>query len=189
MFIGASLNQEYFKQKVSLFVALAPITRIGHVRSTLLKLIAMNIDYFQKVLIDDYGMYNMFPPSWIGNNLVSELCEHIGFLCKAFLELFADLDPSIDDLVRTRTYLTHFPSGSGYRNFLHYGQIINSDRFQKYDWGTVKNTQLYGTAIPPIYPLDQITNFPIALIGGTEDDLGSIVDVDWTNEQLGSNVV
>jgi len=35
MFIGASLNQEYFKSKVNLFVALAPITRIGHVKSSL----------------------------------------------------------------------------------------------------------------------------------------------------------
>lgn len=30
MFIGGSIDNDYFKSKINIFVALAPITRIGH---------------------------------------------------------------------------------------------------------------------------------------------------------------
>lgn len=40
MFIGGALNNAYFKEKINVFVALAPVARLDHTMSELLKLIA-----------------------------------------------------------------------------------------------------------------------------------------------------
>ena len=65
MFIGASMNNSYFKERINLFIALAPITRISHTTSTLMKLMASDIDKITHLLIDDFGMYDMFAPSYV----------------------------------------------------------------------------------------------------------------------------
>jgi len=35
--------------------------------------------------------------------------------------------------------LTHMPSGAGYRNLVHYAQLINGNDFFRYDYGEAKN--------------------------------------------------
>eukprot|EP00347_Sterkiella_histriomuscorum_P012496 403368358 len=188
-FIGASLDNEYFTKKVNLFVALAPITRIGHTQSSLMKLLASDSDHIEHILINDLGMYDMFPPNWLEQEATEALCSSsFGLpICEGFIELTADLDINVDDLSRINTFLSHTPSGAGYRNFVHYAQIIHSDRFQRYDWGAAKNVQVYNSTLPPLYPLEDLKNIPIALLGGTLDELGSPTDVEWTYETLKPN--
>lgn len=54
------------------------------------------------------------------------------------------------------------PSGASYRQVAHYGQIIKSGIFQKYDHGPVENLKLYGTTEPPEYNFANIrTKFNI----------------------------
>jgi len=129
-------------------------------------------------------MYDVFGPDWLRDQVTADFCDtELGSgLCAGFLELIADMDVSLDNLSRVKSYLTHVPSGAGYRNLVHYGQIIHTDRFQRFDYGPDVNLQRYNSTVPPLFPLDQIKNFPIALFGGTSDELGSVVDVDWTNE-------
>jgi len=65
---------------------------------------------------------------------------------------------------------------SGY----HLLQLINLPdsefKFQKYDYGTQKNLQLYGTEHPVEYDLTTITT-EVILIAGTEDGLAPAKDV------------
>lgn len=49
--------------------------------------------------------------------------------------MFADLDTSVDNMLRAKTYLTHYPSGAGFRCAVHYAQLINAGQFQRYDFG------------------------------------------------------
>lgn len=65
-------------------------------------------------------MYNFIAPSWIGEEITSAFCSAYGNICGGFLELFADLDISVDNMERVKTYMTHFPSGAGYRCSIHY---------------------------------------------------------------------
>eukprot|EP00347_Sterkiella_histriomuscorum_P016715 403352128 len=189
MFIGASMDNDYFKDRINLFVSLAPITRIGHPQSTLLKLMAEDVDQIAHFLIDDFGMYDMFAPSWLSDDVTIALCEtELGSkICNGFFELFTDLDTSVDNLSRVKSFLTHLPSGAGYRNFIHYAQIIRSNRFQRFDWGAAKNQQVYNSTIPPLYPLENLKTIPIALLGGTLDEMGSPTDVKWTYDTLKPN--
>jgi hypothetical protein len=66
MFIALTMNLPYYKEKVNLFMALAPIARLDHTMSTLLKLMASEVDFLEYV-IEEIGYYDMFPPSFIDN--------------------------------------------------------------------------------------------------------------------------
>jgi len=46
------------------------------------------------------------------------------------------------------------------------------------------NKQIYGQTTPPAYNLQNIVDFPIAMFGGTEDELGDPTDVNWLNSIL-----
>lgn len=130
----------------------------------------------------------MFPPSYLESELTVLFCSMLEPICDAMLELFADLDTEVDNMDRMSTYLTHIPAGACYMDFTHYAQILNAKKFQRYDWGMNINKALYQQTTPPEYNLKNI-DFPIALFGGSLDELADPTDVEWLNEQLGSNVI
>ena len=135
MFIGSSMKPDYFKSKVNVFVALAPVGRLTNTMSTLLHLMAYERDLIEHVLVDELGLYNMFTLTWVEEYATAKFCSIEPAICAAFLEMFADLDASVDNLSRIYSILTHMPSGAGYRNVLHYAQLIEGDNFFRYDWG------------------------------------------------------
>ena len=55
---------DYYAEKVNLFVALAPVASLNHTMSTAFIELAKNIDEVEHLLIDEYGMYDMFAPNW-----------------------------------------------------------------------------------------------------------------------------
>ena len=67
----------------------------------------------------------------------------------------------------------HFPSGTSLRCLLHYAQIINTERFQYFDFGSSKNKEVYGNKYPPIIPIETIDKVPIAMFVGTQDGLAT----------------
>jgi hypothetical protein len=52
------------------------------------------------------------------------------------MSMFSDEDPTIDYTERYDVYMSNSPSGAGYRNFLHYAQLINLnvETFRRYDY-------------------------------------------------------
>lgn len=64
MFIGASIMPQYYSRKVNLFVALAPVARISHINVSFLKMMASKVDKIEKLLTDDFEMYNYIAPDW-----------------------------------------------------------------------------------------------------------------------------
>jgi len=120
MFIALTMNLPYYQEKVNLFIALAPIARLDHTTSTLLKLIASQVDFFEWVAVDVCGFYDMFPPNFMDNEVTALFCSILTPVCDAFLELFCDEDPDVDNMDRTETYMTHIPAGASYKCFTHY---------------------------------------------------------------------
>ena len=63
------------------------------------------------------GSYNLIPfdPKYFN------VCHLFGgAICASAFE-YGDMDPTIDKTSRKDMYLTNFPSGAGYGNFIHYG--------------------------------------------------------------------
>jgi hypothetical protein len=68
------------------------------------------------LLIEKMHMWNMFPPDYATDNAVADFCDQNLDYCVAMLRVFTDGDPSVDNFDRVKTYFTHIPSGSGYKN-------------------------------------------------------------------------
>lgn len=76
---------------------------------------------------------------------------------------------------RVSNFVARFPCGSSVKNLNHFGQLIKSDKFCKFDYGQAKNLQIYGTKTPPNYNLTKITE-PIHLFVGEYDRLADLTD-------------
>jgi hypothetical protein len=81
--------------------------------------------------------------------------------------------------------MAHFPAGSSLKSLKHFKQVMKAKRFEHYDYGPEENLKRYGQEAAPEIPLQNIVDFPIALLAGTEDKLAHIEDVRWLKEELG----
>ena len=66
MFYGLAKNEAYFAEKVSLFVALAPVTKGTHTRSPLYKWFTRNYDIFYDT-IEVLNLHSLFTYSWLAS--------------------------------------------------------------------------------------------------------------------------
>lgn len=66
---------------------------------------------------------------------------------------------------------------------IHYAQQMQSDYFQKYDYGKLANRKKYGSFNPPKYPLHKITA-PVALHYGSNDFFAHVDDVQKLANEL-----
>jgi len=71
------------------------------------------------------------------------------------------------------TYMGHFPAGASFKQVNHFRQLVIAKKFQQYDYGPDKNTELYGQSSPPLYDMGKIRDVPIALFCGSNDLLAS----------------
>lgn len=83
--------------------------------------------------------------------------------------------------------LKHTPAGSSAAQIIHYGQLMRTSRFRKFDHGAIRNLQLYGSLLPPEYRLHRVTA-PVALHYGHNDLLAAVEDIHRLGAKL-SNVL
>lgn len=83
MLIGLSMLPAYYKERLNLFVALAPVARLDHTPIKFLKFLAENLDFFKFLLIDVFKMYNFLGPSEMDNEF-GGLCTYLPLICDSF---------------------------------------------------------------------------------------------------------
>lgn len=59
-------------------------------------------------------------------------------------------------------------AGASFRQSIHFSQWIRTGGFRQYDYGKIKNLQIYGTETPPDYNLTNVVA-PIAYYYGKHD--------------------
>lgn len=65
---------------------------------------------------------------------------------------------------------SHFPAGSSSQQLAHFGQHVNSGKFLKYDYGEIKNNEVYGQPEPTEYDISQM-DLPIILYYSDNDSI------------------
>ena len=133
------------------------------------------------------GIYDLVPRNGITGPLMGHLCKLAPHLCIAMQEGFFDWDGKIDNASRVADKQAHSPSGSGWRNLVHYGQIIKAKQFQRYDYGSEGNMKEYNSATPPKYDLSAIP-VKMLILSGDVDQLGDKTDVDWLLDESQSGL-
>jgi pimeloyl-ACP methyl ester carboxylesterase len=162
LFAAASLDPDYFSQRINCFLAFGPVTNLKNIGTGLLKVLA-------KTRLDDilsrFSTFDEFlPTKKASENLKNFVCGKLGLLCEGILSMLADANPKDDDLSRFLVFVSHFPSGTSLRTVHHFADNIRYDRF----------SQLDDNHTP--YDLSKIKNLPISLFVGQNDLLATVSD-------------
>lgn len=87
MFYGLANYEEYYKEKMSIFIALAPVTKLHNTNCTLFKLAASMYDELDDAL-SLLGIHSVLNSSWYTDDTVALFCNMLPPICKALEGLF-----------------------------------------------------------------------------------------------------
>jgi len=76
MFSGLSENSAYFEDKVPLFVAVGPVTKISHTEDALFKFAATFYDLIADTA-NMFGIHELLGKNWITSGTSKLFCKHI----------------------------------------------------------------------------------------------------------------
>lgn len=173
-------NRTEYNAKIKTMVALAPVVSFSTISpNASIAIFAEHVDAFETIL-NTVGYYEILPHSDFFMFLASSICSAPDpVTCENVLYSIGGLVPNPDQLNSTRipVYVSQDPAGQSTRDFFHYAQLIkNPPVFRAYDFGTIKNNQIYGEDPPPAYDLSLVTA-PVALVWGDNDALALAGDV------------
>jgi pimeloyl-ACP methyl ester carboxylesterase len=182
MFAKASADPA-FEAKIQTFFALAPVAHLGHIKGVLKYIARFTNDL--GFLANLIGYDEFLPSSELTQFFAKYFCDTTGvdILCDDILFLIAGADSHQLNQTRIPVFVAHTPSGTSSQNMIHFGQNINNDKFQKYDYGQSKNEERYGQVTPPMYDVSTFTT-PTYIFRGDLDILADPADVDWLEQQL-----
>lgn len=178
----------YFNDKVPIFVALGPVSKISHTQAGIFQFAADFYDLLADTC-DLLGIHELLGANWFTSGVSQLFCTNIPVFCELIAELFVNKHPELDDNDRFAVYMGHEPNGTSVKSILHYAQNLREDRFQVYaddyeDW-----FNRHEKRTTDLIPLENINTVPVAIFTGIEDILADLTDAEWTRDQIGDNVV
>eukprot|EP00588_Corethron_pennatum_P003963 CAMPEP_0194291486 /NCGR_PEP_ID=MMETSP0169-20130528/43478_1 /TAXON_ID=218684 /ORGANISM="Corethron pennatum, Strain L29A3" /LENGTH=460 /DNA_ID=CAMNT_0039039381 /DNA_START=91 /DNA_END=1473 /DNA_ORIENTATION=- len=184
MFYALSEREDFWAERLHLFVALAPVTALGYTGSQLFRYVARHTKALVKVL-DFLRIYSLLD-SAVTSATMKVVCRYFPDFCEFATSFLITKDPSLDDKKSFEVYMAHFPSGASVQSLLHYAQLVNSGRFELFDWGSGSaNRNKYNQETPPVVNLSKISGgVPVGMFVGTADDLGDVTDGEWSRDQI-----
>ncbi|XP_037052189.1 lipase 3-like [Bradysia coprophila] len=187
-FVMLSVFPEY-NEKIRTFHGIGPVLKIKH-PSPLAQFLANNADEIEEALT----MFNIVEMP-IG---MSEAENGATMFCKdgtPFASLCGNLLFALVGKNRPQfngtllgPILKHTPAGMSYRQLNHYLQLINSKKFQFYDYKSEDNLMKYKSATPPEYETSNI-KVKMQILYGTHDLLSTPQDVEDLIEYFGQHVI
>ena len=118
MFAGLAKQNYYWKDKLNLFIALAPVTKLDYSTSTFIQYTAKYSDYIESTL-RFVGIYEFF--NIANSNTVTYTCRLLPSWCKYTREFLLTSNPKLDDEERFKVYTGHYPGGGSIQSMVHFG--------------------------------------------------------------------
>ncbi|KAJ8031873.1 Gastric triacylglycerol lipase [Holothuria leucospilota] len=166
-FAGFSQNKE-LAEKVKTFFALAPVSTVGDMTSPLryLSYFLPEIEY----LFELFGVKEFLPSDELTKWLATDICSPSSeIFCSSVLFVICGFDVKALNKTRLPVYLAHTPSGTSVQNMVHFAQMVQSDLFQMYDYGSAeKNKEHYNVTVPPLYYPENMTTPTVVYSGGMD---------------------
>ncbi|KAG8180327.1 hypothetical protein JTE90_016361 [Oedothorax gibbosus] len=183
-FAMLSESLEYNK-KIKLFVALAPVTTVGHITSAVKYLAPFTTEI--EFLFEILGVKDFAPSDALMKYFSEYVCDtEAKFLCEYVMYLVFGADLQQLNTTRLGVYTAHTPAGSSVKSIVHYAQLVLSKKFTKFDYRK-NNVIHYNQTTPPEYDVSKITA-PVALLWALGDTLADPDDVVVLQSKLKSLV-
>jgi hypothetical protein len=123
-------NPEFWKERLNLFVSIAPVVYVDHTESPLLKWICGQGNRIES-RFERIGLFELFGKGWE---------TEYGWLRRLFpiaqrIKINSDMiSIDLDDEQRVSQLMGHFPHGTSMRSLTHFGQLIKNIDFTEYDY-------------------------------------------------------
>ncbi|XP_053604379.1 gastric triacylglycerol lipase-like [Plodia interpunctella] len=178
-YVMNSMKPEY-NEKIKMMFSMAPVAWMTHVRSPLIRLVSPGFQSLSYYLSD----LNVYVPSITFFNKISAyVCSVLSVKCDNLLQMIVGTDWRSINGTMMPIMLGHMFSGSSTLQFVHYGQLVQSKRFCRFDFGPEVNSKRYGVQEPPDYDLSKIT-IPVGLFYSSEDWVADPYDVNLLKQHL-----
>lgn len=178
-FIMNSERPEYAK-KIGLFIGLAPSTRNLYSKSLVFREFSKGVDTFRYEL-EAFGIWELLSQRSPEVEVLNALCQNklvAAILCEAITSVVdAPHIESITPEIEKRIF-TYTPAGTSVTNFVKFAQALESEVFQKMDYGSEKNKEVYGSSKPPEYNF-KASDVPTVVFHGLSDHIVDTKDVEW----------
>ncbi|XP_060531481.1 lipase 3-like [Cylas formicarius] len=182
-FFAMGSEKPEYNSKIDIAIALAPIAYMENVTSPLVRLM---VDYMTtlKLIADVVGIHELPSSRWL--SLLGDLMcnDESDFQCNCAMlfEILVGDDIEQFNLSTIPIILSNAPAGISLRQLEHYGQMIRSARFQKYDYG-LANILHYGQFTPPSYNTSKISA-PMAIFYAQNDAFAATINVEQLISEL-----
>lgn len=179
-----------FSKKIAAFFALAPIHTVGSITSPIKMLapLTMPLDFLFTLV----GYDEFLPIDNVRHTFQDYVCEETDndVRCKNLQMQFHWAKGSTEiNQTRTPIYAAHNPAGTSSQNIAHFGQMVNSNKMQKFDYyNPLKNLAKYGQITPPAYSVEKMT-VPTVLFTGKLDALSDPTDVTILRSLLNKDII
>lgn len=171
-YVLCSMKPEY-NNKIKIMFSLAPEAWMGNVKSPLVRFFspAHNILGF---LLEGFNTLTAGIDYF--NKISAFVCSVLPEGCDNILFALSGYETKVNETFLA-VILGHMPTGASTRQFVHYGQLVESQRFCRFDYGPRKNMIRYGQNTPPDYDLKKVT-VPVVIYSSAKDWLSDQRDVD-----------
>ncbi|XP_025837274.1 lipase 3-like [Agrilus planipennis] len=175
-YVMTSIKPEY-NTKIRAQFSMAPVAYMNHIFSPFVRIFS-----FIRIPV------RFLPRSELIANLAAVWCSDDSmsqFICRNALFAITGFNKKQTNDTMLPIIFGHSPAGSSTKQFLHFGQLVHSGKFQRYDYGYLGNFKKYGSLNPPSYDLSKSTA-PVYLFYSTNDWLNSEEDVLKLESSLGN---
>jgi pimeloyl-ACP methyl ester carboxylesterase len=185
MLIAASLPdlRDWIARRVSIFIALSPVAWLANMRAIFVPRLART--HFIRAIQLLFPRGFLVSANW--RKAAEATCiASFGVVCKISIDLVCGTS-HLDKPSNILGYSEIFPSGTSFKNMVHFAQGVKTRKFQRYDYSIaidgIGNQAVYGQAEPPFYNLSGL-RVPTALLSASEDLLSDPKDVDHLQKVL-----
>ncbi|VVC92798.1 unnamed protein product [Leptidea sinapis] len=186
VFIIMCSERPDYCSKVHGHISLSPASRLMNTKSLYMRSVCITVSKLE-TLLAGFGINEVFSIGAFMQILIEIICKCetitepiAGTLISGVLDAYHTGSITSETLHRMSS---HFPSGTSLHNLAHYGQTMQNDRFQKFDYGETRNLIKYGSKEPPTYNISLVTP-PTVLLYSRNDNLVDKEDLDWFIDKL-----
>lgn len=184
-FAEFSVNKE-LASKVNVFIGLGPVATVKYIYSPIKYLAPIAKD--TELICEFIGGcgFDFLPSDELMRFLAVFLCGPgvKDIICTNIVFLLCGYDYAQLNRTRLPVYIAHTPAGTSAKNIIHYGQMVNSGKFQRFNYYIEKdNFARYNQSEPPVFNVSNV-NVPTVLYYGSNDWLADPKDVHLLMERL-----
>ena len=177
-YVLCSMKPNY-NNKIKIMFSLAPEAWMGHVKSPIVRIFSPATKILGLIL-KDFNTYSAGVDFF--NTVSAFLCSVMSTKCDSILYTLSGHETKINATFLS-VILGHSPTGSSVLQFVHYGQLVQSHRFCRYDYGEEENLNNYGETAPPDYDLSRVTA-SVVLFYSPKDWVSDHEDVEILKQNL-----